>query len=71
MAGSHHIMRLAAISENFDKSLDLTGMKIMLPMGTNVSTDVYDKLVKIFPKLTAVLNVYGMTEFGCKFTIDR
>lgn len=64
LAGSHHVMRMAAMADKFDKSLDLTALKMVLPIGSNVSSDAYEKLVKIFPKLVAVPNAYGMTEFG-------
>ena len=60
-------MQVAALVDDFDKSLNLTELRIIIPVGTEVSTDLFEKLVQIFPLLAVVPNVYGMTEFGCKF----
>ena len=68
ITGSHHAMRMAALSNSRDTSLDLSRITKIIPVGTNVSKDVFNKLKTIFPSLESVPNYYGMTEFGSKLS---
>ena len=73
MVGSHHAMRIAAMSRpSFDKekSLDLSKVTKVMPVGANVAADVFDKLKGIFPSLESVPNFYGLTEFGSAYLIS-
>lgn len=63
ICGSHHLV-LLSFNPPSDKSLDLSSVTVVAPMGSTVPHSLYDKLKPCFPKLMFVHLGYGMTEIG-------
>lgn len=65
MAGSHHIMRMAALNtDEVPAGLDYSSVNVIIPAGSNVAEDTLERLSPFFPNIVAIGNVYGQTEFG-------
>lgn len=69
VGGSHHAIRLANIPKA-RPSLELSSLKIMAPMGSNVPEDTLENLQRTFPNLEKMYNFYSMTEFGALVSLS-
>ena len=62
MMSFHDIIQLSHAEPSPDLQLESVGG--VLPIGSAVPSDTQQKLQKIFPKLSVIINAYGSTEVG-------
>ena len=70
MFGSHHLILLSNQPPK-DKTLDLSSVYMVMPLGSTVPKDLYEILKKPFPNLVCCFNVLGMTEISTAFTMTN
>merc|ERR1711892_786480 len=59
--GSHHAIELATMDLP-EGQVPITGVQMLMPLGTNVYDGISEDLKEMFPSLIGVLNIYGQSE---------
>ncbi len=68
LTGSHIVVRLREADRDQSAGLDLTSVYGIVPIGSSIPDDSFEYLKGHFPKLMALINMYGQSEFGNMIT---
>ena len=61
ICGTHHLVQLSQ-NDPKDKNLDLNSVSTVMPMGSTVPFTLYEDLKRNLKNLSAIYNMYGMSE---------
>ena len=61
ICGTHHLVQLSQ-NDPKDKNLDLNSVSTVMPMGSTVPFTLYEDLNRNLKNLSAIYNMYGMSE---------